>query len=65
MDKLVPLIRTAAAYAAKLNPVPLLDMIESAYGRKARMVVMLLLLLAAVVLGYSLTGAMGWAGVQP
>ena len=47
--KLLPMLQAIAAVVAKLNPLPLLDAIETEYGRTARLVVIAVVVIAAVV----------------
>lgn len=63
--KLLPMLQAIAAVIAKLNPMPLLDAIEQEYGRTARLVVIaVVVIVAVVVLGYNADGVLTWAGLQ-
>lgn len=64
MSKLLPMLQAIAAVVAKLNPLPLLDAIETEYGRTARLVVIAVVVIVAVVaLGYNADGVLAWAGL--
>lgn len=66
MQKFLPTLQAIAAIVAKLNPIPLLDAIESEYGRTARLVVIAAVVIVAVaVLGYNADGVLSWTGVTP
>lgn len=57
-------LQTIAAIIAKLNPKPLLDAIEQEYGRTARLVVIAVAVIVAVVaLGYNADSVLAWLGV--
>lgn len=57
-------LQLIAAIVAKLNPKPLLDAIEQEYGRTARLVVIAVAVILAVVLfGYNVDGVLAWLGV--
>lgn len=57
-------LQLIAAIVAKLNPKPLLDAIEQEYGRTARLVVIAVAVIVAVVaLGYNVDAVLAWLGV--
>lgn len=63
MQKYLPALQAIAAIIAKMNPKPLLDAIEIEYGRTARLVVIVLaVIVAVVVLGYNVEGVLMWLG---
>lgn len=58
-------LQLIAAIVAKLNPKPLLDAIEQEYGRTARLVVIAVAVIVAVVaLGYNVDGVLAWLGAN-
>lgn len=64
MSKLLPMLQAIAAVVAKLNPLPLLDAIETEYGRTARLVVIAVAVIVAVaVLGYNADSVLMWVGL--
>ena len=58
-------LQLIAAIVAKLNPKPLLDAIEQEYGRTARLVVIAVVVIVAVVaLGYNVDSVLAWLGAN-
>ncbi len=58
-------LQLIAAIVAKLNPKPLLDAIEQEYGRTARLVVIAVaVIVAVVVLGYNVDSVLAWLGAN-
>lgn len=65
MQKYLPVLQAAAAIVAKMNPKPLLDTIEAEYGRTARLAVIAVAVIVAVLLlGYNIDGVLAWLGAQ-
>lgn len=63
MQKYLPILKAVAVIVAKMNPKPLLDAIEIEYGRTARLVVVAVVVLVAVLLlGYNVDGVLAWLG---
>ena len=57
-------LQLIATIVAKLNPKPLLDAIEQEYGRTARLVVIAVAVIVAVVaLGYNVDAVLAWLEV--
>lgn len=57
-------LQLIATIVAKMNPKPLLDAIEQEYGRTARLVVIAVAVIVAVVaLGYNVDAVLAWLGV--
>lgn len=56
-------LQSIVAIIAKLNPKPMLDIIEIEYGRTARLVVIAAVVIVAVLLlGYNVDGVLAWIG---
>lgn len=63
MEKYLPLLRQIAAILAKTNPKPFFDYVELEYGRTAKLALMVIVFLAAVLsLGYTAEGVNAWLG---